>query len=333
MLQLPNPLPKPNELEPDERMFVHTTKPHWGVGLWVREERTRRRMRFEDGEMRAFKKGFYHLLRPVDPERDDLDDLFEALADEHELAQAHKAEAAAKKERPPVMSFEDQVRVFHHLYPGGFQSQAYIDAARGTPDGSYYKRHVDEEVEMAGALLSKPSIQGMLAHDDHQAVMDAMIAILKRTTLVKPAKGHKLLAKITDPEDQKTLALALYRLLYGQKRFRKRFKVWVESLRSVLGKEPAWTLATVFPALVHPDEHVCVKRRAFGLQAREVKPGTLIRKTVNRRGYRRARRIARATRKRLMEAGEQPRDLLDVRRFMWDTLRPKGQKVLEEELA
>lgn len=330
MFELPTMPVDPSHLEPEERLFVHKTRPQWGVGLWVREERTRRRVCFEDGQMRAFKKGYYDLLEPVDPDRPDFDELFEALAGEHEAVVAEKAAARAREENPPVMSFQEQLQVFTSVYEGGFRSEAYQDAARTRASGNLCKRHVEEEVALAQDLLAKGKLQGLLGTGQFGVVVRSMVDILQRTALVKPAKGHKLLATVDDPRDHKTLALALYRLLYGKKRFRKRFAAWVEALRTTLGEEPSWPLATVFPALVFPEEHVCVKRQVFELQAREVKPGAHIPKKVNRRGYRRARRVAKRVSKQLEQAGRAPRDLLDVRRFVWETLRPKGQKLLEE---
>jgi hypothetical protein len=331
MLELPSTLPELETMDPEDRMFVHTERPKWGVGLWVREERTRRRVRFEDGEMRAFKKGFYHLLKPVDAERDDLDDIFDALADEHEQVQAEKAALKARKDKPPVMSFDEQMMVFRALYPDGFADETFIDASRGKPeDDRYAKRHVVEELAMAKELLSKATMQAHIAQEDYQAILDGAVQILSRTTLVKPSKGRKLLEKVSGDQHAKTFALALYALLHGQKRFRKRFGAWVDALTDVLGEEPNWGIATIFPALLYPTEHVCVKRRPFALEAREVKPGTHISKAVNRRSYRRARRVARKVRKLLTDQGMEPRDMLDVRRFVWDTLRPKGKKMLDE---
>jgi len=329
MLTLPNRLTDPNTVDPEERLFVHTERPQWGVGLWVKEERSRRRVRFEDGEMRAFKKGFYHLLEPVDPDRADLDDVFEALADEQQQVIAERAAQQARAEKPPVMTFAEQVAVFQALYDGGFDGDAYVDAARTRDGGSLCKRHVEEEMALAQQGLSKATLQQAIAEERFDDVVGTALGILERTTLVKPSKGHKLVAALA-PDDHKAFALGLYRLLHGRDRFRKRFSAWVKTLRSSLPDAPSWPLATVFPALVFPDEHVCVKRRAFQLQALEIKPGTHITRKVNRRSYRRARRVARATREAMVEAGLTPRDLLDVRRFMWDTLRPKGQKLLDE---
>lgn len=330
MIELPSPLPVVENLEPEDRLFVHSANPDWGVGLWVREERTRRRLRFEDGELRTFKKGYYDFLTPVDPDRDDLDDVFGSLVDEHEQVVAERRAEQARADKPPVMSFEEQLAVFRHLYPEGFQDPAYVDAFRGTSGGSYSKRHVDEEIGMAAERLTRSVLRDQISAEDFGGVVDSMVAILKRSMLVKPADGHRPLAAVEDPALQKELAVGLYALLYGEDRYRKRFKTWIHVLRHATKQEPSWAMATLFPALVSPDKHVCVKRRVFVLQALEVRPGATVPKTVNRRGYRRSRRIAKKVHTLLVDAGLEPRDMLDVRRFVWDTLRPKGQQVRDE---
>lgn len=329
MLDLPSRLPVVQELEPEDRLFVHSANPGWGVGLWVGEERTRRRVRFEDGELRTFKKGFYDFLEPVDPDRDDLDDVFGSLVDEHEAVVAERRAEKAREEKPPVMPFEDQVAVFLHQYPDGFQDPAYIDAFRGSGP-SYSKRQVDEELGMAAEGFSKSVLRDRIAAEAFSDVVDSMLAILQRTMLVKPANGHRPLAKVEDPKLQRELAVGIYALLYGEDRYRQRFRTWCDVLQNALGEEPSWPMATLFPALVLPAEHVCVKRRVFALQALEVRPGSSVPKKVNRRGYRKARRVARATRDKLVAAGLEPRDLLDVRRFVWDTLRPKALQIRDE---
>lgn len=328
MLDLPSRLPIVQELEPEERLFVHSENPGWGVGLWVGEERTRRRMRFEDGELRVFKKGFYSFLEPVDPDRDDLDEVFGSLIDEHEAVVAERRAEKARDEKPPVMSFEDQVRVFLHQYPQGFQDPAYIDAFRG--EKPYSKRQVNEELAMAAETLTRSVLRDKLAAEDFSGVVGSLLAILQRTMLVKPANGYRPLAKVESPAIEREIAVGVYALLYGEGRYRQRLRTWIHVLENALGSEPSWGMATLFPALVFPEEHVCVKRRVLALQALEVRPGSTIPKKVNRRGYRKARRVARTTREKLVAAGLEPRDMLDVRRFIWDTLRPKALQIREE---
>jgi len=330
MLDLPNPLPKLDTFDPEDRLFIHTKRPEWGVGLWVREERTRRRVRFEDGKMRAFKKGFYHFLDPVDPERSDLDDVFESLADDQDQAMAEKAAAEARKKKPPVMSFADQLRVFEATYDNAFAGDDYIDAARHrVGKGKPCKRHVDEEVELAKAAYAKDAMKAQIDAGEHDDLFAKSRKILKRTTLVGPTKGWKRIDTV-DEADRPKFNEALYNLLHGEKRFRKRFKAWVGALTEVLGDEPTWALATVFLGLYDPESHVCIKRRVYAMQARELRPQVHITRKVRPRSYKRARRVARLARKELEAAGHSPRDMLDVRRFMWDSLRPKGQQLLEE---
>lgn len=333
-MNLPEPLlndPNVNlrQMDPADRLFRHVKKPEWGVGLWVKEEMTRRRLRFEDGEQRAFKKGFYHMLDSVDPDRVDVDDVYEKIASDHEVAIRDKAEAKARKDKPPVMAFTDQLRVFRAEFPGGFGGDEYRTARRSPDKGRPRKSHLDPAVTLAADVLAKNKLTAALKAEQYDAIHEAAVEVLSLTSLVSPSKTVKPLAAL-GPDEREAFAKALVDVLYGKDRFRDRFRRWLAALQTGCGLRVDWPFATVFPALVFPNEHVCVKRRPLELQARSIKPGTTIRKRPGRNAYRKARRIARAARKRLEAEGLQPRDLLDVRAFVWETLRPSAQRKLAD---
>lgn len=325
---IPSDRPTPRTMDPADRLFRHKRKPEWGIGLWVEEERTRRRMRFEDGELRIFKKGFYHLFKPVDPDRVEVDEVFEALASEQERARADRERANSRAEKPPVMAFPQQIQVFERLFGGGFQAPDYLEAHRHVVSGSRKKAHLDVGVALAAEQLSKANLQALVEAGDFEQLHAHACAVLGSTSLVAPRRDVTPFVEI--PADKKELVgRTLFALLHGEERYRKRFREWCRVLRRECGLEARWRMATALPALVHPDLHVCVRRRVSELQARSVKPGTVLSKRPTAIGYRKARRIAKLTQRRLSKAGLEPRDLLDVQVFSWETLRPKGQKQAE----
>ncbi|TNE87952.1 MAG: hypothetical protein EP330_16820 [Deltaproteobacteria bacterium] len=325
-LELPNQLPSPNTMDPEERLFRHEKKPDWGVGLWVHEEKKRRRLRFEDGEMRAFRKGFYHLLIPVDSTRVDVDAVFERIVADHEILAAEARDT--KPAKPPVMSFEEQLLVFNELYPQGFQDPDYLDAYRSPAEGrTSRKSHVDAAIARAKENLAQPVLSRALEEGRGTDVHQAVIALLDGTSLVKPAR-LKLFANLPE-SDHFVFAESLYQLLHSEARYRERFEQWLRNTRKLSGADVSWPLATVLPALLRPERHVVIKARVFSLQARALAPDQRVKKIPSRRGYRKGRRIALATQKALENAGLEPRDLFDVSNFIWETLRPKGRKVLE----
>ncbi|MCB9673576.1 MAG: hypothetical protein H6737_00585 [Alphaproteobacteria bacterium] len=295
----------PHALEPRDRLFRHSVRPDWGVGVWVREERTRRRLQFEDGEMRAFKRGFYDLLVPVDEDGTDIGAVFERVVGEG-------AEAAAldAPSEPPVMSFARQIDLFLAQFPDGFGGATYQRAwgADAPPRSS-----------LAGAVARARALRGRKSPAD---AADLGIEVLGATDFVTKRK-HLELAELAG-EQRLELGRAILALIGGEARFGARFDDWLRAL-DALGIRVGWRVATTLMGLVAPNRHVVVRRRVIQLQSRSVRPSKLP-QIPSIAGYRRARRILEATRDKLVAAGLSPPTLLDVHVFVWETLRPTGQQ-------
>lgn len=325
-LVLPNRLPSPQTMDPEERLFKHELRPAWGVGLWVREEQNRRRLRFEDGEMRSFRRGYYHLLQPVDGSEIDLDEVYQRIASEHELLAAEAAEA--KPLKPPVMTFEQQVQVFRELYPAGFADEDYLDAHRHPLEGrTSRKSQVEGAIAAAAERLSAEVMQAALDEGNIEELHESVLSVLRSSSIMKPTDIAPLTKLSVD--DQKLYVEALFAILHGDGRQRERFDHWIRVLRQLTKSELGWPIVTALMALKDPEQHVMVKPRVFQLQARSLAPSERLKKEATRRGYRVGRRIALATQKALREADLNPTDFFDVSNFIWETLRPKGRKVLE----
>ena len=73
---------------------------------------------------------------------------------------------------------------------------------------------------------------------------------------------------------------------------------------------------------------MAVEHNAFRRQARSLMPEARLGRLPTARTYGSARRLAGRVRDKLVEAGEAPVDLLDVRAFVWETLRPKAVEQL-----
>lgn len=305
-LELPTRRKRPEQLDPEDRLFRHSTRPEWGIGVWMREEATRRRLRFEDGVLRAFKKGYYHFLRPVDSEKVDIDEVFERVVGEH----ADAVDLDGRDGDAPVMPFGRQVEVFLHLYPKGFSDPAY-QKTWGTDASS--KSNLPATSEAMKTLLDQP---------DDTVLGQQVGELLCSTILVSKGRAEPLLA------DPAALGAAVRELIHGEARFGRRFAVWLTWLEAH-ANDVDWRLATVIPGLVHPQKHVVTRRQVMQLQGRSTTPSKIPKKP-SLAGYRRSRRIARATRDKLVATGLEPRSMLDVHAFVWETLRPKGQKLAEE---
>jgi hypothetical protein len=130
----------------------------------------------------------------------------------------------------------------------------------------------------------------------------------------------KTLRKLNE-DDKRALAEAAADLLHGERRFEERFGDYLQLLTRFLGGPPSWRVATALPALVHPDEHVSVRRSAFARQAGSIAPTARYSRKAKVSSYRNFHRVAIGVKERLEAAGHKPRDMLDVHDFVWTTLR------------
>lgn len=313
----PESMVLPRRMAPEDRLFRHTRRPVWGTGLWVREESTRRHLHFEDGKRRAFKRGFYHLLEPVDPDEEDLTGVVRALLESSKERDQQVAEAVPPK--PAVMPFQAQVQAFLETYPQGFADPDYITTARRPTSGKPRRRHVDLTIAELQGLLDAPR--------SPEERLDGVLGALGRTRLVTRAKLRPL--ETATGAARISLAEAVQQLLVGEATMAERFRGWVAAVRALQPK-PGWPLLTAPLALAWPDRHVCVRARVFDLQARAVATGERVSTTPSWRAYRAAWRISDAVAEALESQGLAPADTFDVRAFIWHTLRPKARKAYLE---
>ena len=131
-------------------------------------------------------------------------------------------------------------------YPGGFEDPQLAEIG---------KRHrMDQMVEMASSAF------GRRAFDHPGAIIEDMIRVVARSSMVsmfeKP-KYRDYLRSLTGAE-QGLLANSLKRQLYGKGSGRvKGFKILVDILRD--GKMARWSLVTIIPNYVLPDDEVFLK--------------------------------------------------------------------------
>ena len=57
-------------------LVVHNKKSEWGMGLVTDANEERMQVQFQDGKLRLFKKGWFHLLESVEDD-DSNDDILE----------------------------------------------------------------------------------------------------------------------------------------------------------------------------------------------------------------------------------------------------------------
>lgn len=313
-------------LDHDEgTLYRHTKRPEWGAAILAWEKNGRRAYQFEDGRLRKFQEGYYSLLQPAD----DVDRPREAIVQGLEEAVAAKRGKEPADALDAVAPFSAQVELFREMYPKGFQDENWIEEHRGDGPGRNLKRHRQPAIDAAQEKLSKERCDQLIADGKHSELVASVTDVLSSTSLVA-LKDVKPLMDLDD-ELETEFAEAVRELLHGEDHYGPRLKVYLAVMEKIYGKPPSWRIATALPALVYPDEHVCVRRSAFARQAGSIAPLAKYSKRAEVGPYKNYRRVAFAVRTRLQAENLEPRDMLDIHDFVWATLRNASLDKLDED--
>lgn len=298
----------------DPELLKHVKRPQWGLAILAWERGDRRAYQFEDGRQRTFKAGYYEMMQPAQSKQR----TEEAVVADLQAA-IGTTRSTTRKVLEPSATFDEQVGLFKTLYPGGFEGEKWTEEHRGLPDGRGLKRHRDPVIARAQKELAAEQVAAMMSEARYGDLRNTVSEILSSTSLVS-LRDVKTFRALED-EELEEFAVAVAELLHGEGDFGPRFKGWVEVLGKVLGGKPSWRIATVLPALLEPDQHVCVRHSAFIRQAASIAPTSRYSRRPHARSYRNFRRVARVARTRLDAAGLKPRDQMDIHDFIWTTLR------------
>ncbi|HKE20644.1 MAG TPA: hypothetical protein VKB80_37475 [Kofleriaceae bacterium] len=305
-------------------IYSHTKGQQWGLAILAWERGARRAYQFEDGALRIFTEEYYALLEEVDAPADKaarvIADLRRKLGDaSHHDSSAHPVPAA------PEVSFEDQLRVFRTRFPGGFGDAGWIARHRVRP-GRRSKGHADAAIAEARAALAADVLDRALDDDRAGSIHAASVAVLDQTSLVSGMQLQPLRALL--PVRFGYFGQTLRDLLYGEGAYELRFERFVSALTPQRGPRPSWQLTTALPALVAPEEQVCVRPNTFREQAKWMAPRLVLGTTPSGAMYVRLAEMARAVQTALEGEGLSPRDLMDVHDFMVMSLAPSARDVL-----
>lgn len=313
-------MPDAPRVIPDEDAVVrHANRPEWGAAVlaWSREDK--RAYQFEDGEVRIFKRGYLHLLQPTGNQQVDEGGLARQLRQEARIAaESRAARKEARRSGRRMVSLEEQIQMLLQQFPDGFTDAGWREEVRGTDTKRRLKRHRDPAIEEAKRLLGAEVLQSFLDAHEYEEIWQRALQVMRGTDLVSPR--HIRTIKNLEGDARKRFAETLVDLLHGDEAIDARMDHHVMSIGQ---NDCSWQLATVLLALVHPDEHVCVRPTAFRTQARWTQPGLKYDPQPTGMRYQAWRKLAKRMFKRLTAAEHSPRDLVDVYDFMRLTARSK----------
>jgi hypothetical protein len=203
-----------------------------------------------------------------------------------------------------LKSHDELVQAFLARYPGGFQSSEYARDERNYKVAAH---------ELATRELGAEALKEALAAGRNDDIVEAAHRVMNATNLVFPNEKIAFRNAVAAPEARERFARVFVDLLHGDGLFRDRFDAFAESLADAgAGK---WTVATYYPYLLFPREHMFLKPEvtqraadAYGYVLEyEARP--------NWNTYEKLLAFAQMVSDRL--APLRPTDMLDVQSFIW----------------
>ena len=321
------PMPSPTRApEPAPQLVRHKARPVWGCGALVRNAPTKRAYQFEDGRTRTFKKGFYHLLEPVDLPEQRAERLAERLidrADTRAEVREAKADVAPVDQEEVDKRIQRQIAFFLEKFPEGFAGDAWRHKYRGQ-DGRRLKRHRDPVLEAGAELLAEKALRDRVEADDAVGLRDDLLALLETTDVVTPARRRALKsAKVTLPWLE-----TLVDLLYGETAFAVRFERWVAENERLDDKMASWSLVTVPLALAQPDTYMAIRYSRMKHQVEWVRPGMPLPKRPGAPSLEDVRKVLDRLLAALDKAGHVPADRFGVYDFIQLTTTTKAREAI-----
>jgi len=312
----------------------HTTQPGWGVGLVVQDLPLHWILFFEHGGEKKFVKAMAKVLEPVKLEADELAALQARAHGRKPKAgpkpspnlRTGKKPAAKKTAALRFPTFAAQVALFEQLFVGGFQGDKFVKEERGAPGATGEEGYKEAAIALAKEKLSLAAFGSTPPDELFKNAQDVLAA----TNIVFPIEGPIPFRKLEGEDRAKAMA-GLKDVLHGAGDYAERLERFAASikLKDSKGevKKVTWPLATVFGGLFDPKQHTCVKPTAFAGQAATL--GLKVEKSqaLDAAGYKLFLEVATKTQQLLVEAGHQPRDLMDVYTFIWRTHAEKPAAV------
>jgi hypothetical protein len=290
--------------------FQHASRPEWGAAIIAWEREGKRGYQFEDGQLRVFTSGHYHLLDSVELEPDRMKVLLAILG----RPVTPVFESALPPPPAVRLTLEEQIEQFRRAYPGGFEGDAWKQENRGTPTGRSRKRHRDPAIAFAREELTAAKVSSWMEGRREQQGMATLAGVLGRTDLLPQARAQQLTE--LSPDRARSVAVALFDLLYARSGVEVRLMQWVQCLTRATGQAPNWSMATVPLALAEPSRFVCVHRTSFMNQAAGLGTRLELAPLPSGYAYRPVLALVEQIRTRLCEAGCAPADCFDVYDFI-----------------
>jgi hypothetical protein len=204
-------------------------------------------------------------------------------------------------------------RRFREIFPARFHDETYVEWERD------YKQSAHE---LWNQLLGRRDFDALLAAGDHREIAARAIAVYARPKLNLLAlyEWMALREALADLAGARRFAPSLHALIYGGGGFQARFEQFVAMLDGLPQRQSRvckWPVATLYPFIALPAEHLVVKPNLMKRAAAALGADLRYASTPNWTTYRAVLDLASGLRRAL--APWRPRDMIDLQGFIWVT--------------
>lgn len=204
-------------------------------------------------------------------------------------------------------------RRFSEIFPRRFQDPTYIE---------WERTYKVEANGLWNALLGERELARLLRERAYREIGARAIAVYARPKLNLLAlyEWMALREALADPAGARRFAPALQDLVYGRGPFRARFERFADTLDALPQRGTGlckWPVATLYPFVALPDEHLIVKPNLMKRAAATFGADLKYASRPSWDTYAAVMDLAGGLRSAL--APWRPRDLIDIQGFIWVT--------------
>lgn len=200
-------------------------------------------------------------------------------------------------------------RKFLKYFPDGFRDETYL---------AWERNYKWEAHERWTPQLDRPVFRSMVREGEFGEIANRAVRIESRTNLLFSFEKMAVRDAVKSPAAARAFATGLYEMLYGPGDRERHFERWCDVIGDLPRRQTrvlTWPVATVFPFIALPREHIFLKPTVTRTAARQYgfyfaynpRPGWAT--------YASLLDFAAAIRRDLRDL--KPRDMIDIQSFLW----------------
>jgi hypothetical protein len=200
---------------------------------------------------------------------------------------------------------------FLRFYPKGFNDPEYLRCER------------DYKVEAHAKwceLLNQEEFDRLLEEKQFLEICRRAVQIEAKTNLLARFEKSALHDAVKVERAAELAAVGLFDLVYGDDDFQVRFEEFATDLRSWPTRQTSpfkWTIATIFPFLALPKQHIFLKPEVTNAAAKRRHFSLNYKPEVNWLTYSCLLRLAAVLAEEVADL--YPRDIIDIQSYLWVT--------------